>query len=45
MSKKIVITPPIISEETRNEMKKFFAKTSIPRIMAEKQKSNEKKGA
>lgn len=31
---KIVIHPPNISEETMKEMKKFFMKTSIPRIIA-----------
>jgi hypothetical protein len=32
----IKVTPPNISEETLKEMKAFFAKTSIPRIEAEK---------
>lgn len=32
----IEIKPPNISEETLREMKAFFAKTSIPRIEAEK---------
>jgi hypothetical protein len=36
-NEKIIITPPEISKETLNEMKKFFMKTSIPRIMKEKQ--------
>lgn len=33
----IIITPPVISEKTMNEMKEFFMKTSIPRILAEEQ--------
>ncbi|WP_226677269.1 hypothetical protein [Mesobacillus jeotgali] len=43
----IKITPPNISEDTLKEMKAFFAKTSIPRIEAEKalkQKGGEKIG-
>jgi hypothetical protein len=43
MSEKNIVTAPIISEETLNEMKKFFLTTSIPRIM--KENSNQPKGA
>ncbi|SDM18254.1 hypothetical protein [Bacillus sp. OK048] len=32
---------PKISEETLKEMAKFFMKTSIPRILAEKKKEKE----
>jgi hypothetical protein len=32
----IDVKPPNISEDTLKEMKAFFAKTSIPRIEAEK---------
>jgi hypothetical protein len=35
--KEIVVKPPVISEKTMNEMKEFFMKTSIPRIIAEEQ--------
>lgn len=31
----VKVTPPNISEETLKEMKAFFVKTSIPRILAE----------
>jgi hypothetical protein len=34
----IKINHPIISEETKKEMAKFFAITSIPRILAERKK-------
>jgi hypothetical protein len=30
---------PVISEETKKEMAKFFARTSIPRILAERKKA------
>jgi hypothetical protein len=33
----IQVTPPSISEETLEEMKRFFLKTSIPRIISERQ--------
>jgi hypothetical protein len=32
------ITQPKISEETMKEMAKFFMKTSIPRILAERKR-------
>jgi hypothetical protein len=35
---KIVVTSPNISEETLKEMKLFFLKTSIPRILAQLKK-------
>jgi hypothetical protein len=35
---KVTIKGPNISEETLNEMKKFFSKTSLPKIYAEMQK-------
>lgn len=35
------VKPPVISEETLKEMAKFFMKTSIPRILAEKKKARE----
>jgi hypothetical protein len=35
------INPPVISEETIRELSKFFIKTSIPRILAEKKASAE----
>lgn len=34
---------PKISEETMKEMAKFFAKTSIPRILTEMKNKEEKK--
>ena len=34
----IQVTQPQISDETMKEMVKFFMKTSIPRILAEKKK-------
>lgn len=37
----VKITSPSISEETLKEMKKFFMKTSIPRILADKKKLKE----
>ncbi|GKU81242.1 hypothetical protein [Niallia sp. NCCP-28] len=43
----VKVTPPSISDETMKEMKKFFMKTSIPRIIAEeleKQKKNKEVG-
>lgn len=44
MVSEVIIRPPKISEETLKEMKAFFAKTSIPRIEAEKaQKQKEAK--
>ncbi|MEH7093977.1 hypothetical protein [Neobacillus vireti] len=36
---------PKISEETLKEMAKFFMKTSIPRILAEKKKAAESQTA
>jgi hypothetical protein len=33
MEQKIIITPPEIPADTFEEMKKFFAATSIPRII------------
>ncbi|MFD9627881.1 hypothetical protein [Peribacillus muralis] len=39
---KIEVKPPNISDSTMKEMKEFFMKTSIPRIiLAEKQKTKE----
>lgn len=35
------IKAPQISEETMKEMAKFFMKTSIPRILAERKKEKE----
>ena len=32
------VKPPQISEETMKEMAKFFMRTSIPRIIAERRK-------
>lgn len=43
--KNINVTQPIISEETLNEMKKFFMKTSFPRIIEDMKKQGNKKGA
>jgi hypothetical protein len=43
MTEKIIVTTPNISEETLNEMKKFFMKTSIPRII--EARKSKKKGA
>jgi hypothetical protein len=43
LEEKINVTTPSIKEETLKEMKNFFLKTSIPRIMKEKQ--NQRKGA
>lgn len=43
MNEEIVVTPPEISEKTMNEMKEFFMKHSIPKILEEMQ--NERKGA
>ncbi|MEH7440496.1 hypothetical protein V7182_23900 [Neobacillus drentensis] len=37
-AQKIVVTAPNISEETLKEMKLFFLKTSIPRILAQLKK-------
>jgi hypothetical protein len=39
------VNQPKISEETLKEMAKFFMQTSIPRILAEKEKENQVKGA
>lgn len=39
---RVTPTKPQISEETIKEMAKFFAKTSIPRILAEKAKEQNK---
>lgn len=36
-SEQVDIKPPNISDETMKEMAKFFMKTSIPRIVKEKQ--------
>ncbi|MFJ5716589.1 hypothetical protein [Neobacillus sp. NPDC093127] len=33
------VEPPQISEETMKEMAKFFMRTSIPRIIAERRKA------
>lgn len=38
------ITPPNIPEGTMEEMKQFFSKTSIPRIMEARAKEKSKKG-
>jgi hypothetical protein len=35
------ISPPMISDETMNEMKEFFARTSIPRIIGSINKEEE----
>jgi len=43
VEEKILVTAPTISKETLEEMKKFFLKTSIPRII--EQKLNKRKGA
>jgi hypothetical protein len=40
--KDVGVKPPNISEETLKEMSIFFMKTSIPRIIAEKQAKKEK---
>lgn len=34
---------PVIPEETMKEMKKFFLKTSVPRILAEQKKEQSSK--
>jgi hypothetical protein len=39
------VKPPQISEETMKEMAKFFMKTSIPRIIAERRKAAEQKSS
>jgi hypothetical protein len=36
--KTVEVKPPQISEETMKEMAKFFMRTSIPRIIAERRK-------
>jgi hypothetical protein len=38
--KQIKVKPPNISDETMQEMYKFFLKTSIPRILAEEKNKN-----
>jgi hypothetical protein len=43
MTEKIIVTTPNISEQTLKEMKKFFMKTSIPRIV--EARKTESKGA
>ncbi|MFI8493322.1 hypothetical protein ACIGC1_10485 [Peribacillus butanolivorans] len=40
--KELVVKPPNISEETMREIAKFFMKTSIPRILAARQKEQER---
>lgn len=40
---KVKTEQPKISDETLKEMAKFFMKTSIPRIIAEKKKEKEVK--
>jgi hypothetical protein len=37
MSEQIKVNPPQISDETKKEMAKFFSRTSIPRILADKE--------
>lgn len=39
MTKAGEVKPPQISEETKKEMAKFFMRTSIPRIIAERRKA------
>jgi hypothetical protein len=39
--KDVKVTPPDISEETLREMAEFFAKTSLPRIIADMKKEKE----
>lgn len=34
----VVVIPPKISDETMREIAKFFMKTSVPRILAKRQK-------
>lgn len=34
----LVVIPPKVSDETMREIAKFFMKTSVPRILAKRQK-------
>lgn len=43
VEKKIIVNPPQISADTLEEMKRFFASTSIPRII-ESRKEELKEG-
>ena len=43
-SDEVVVIPPKISDETMREIAKFFMKTSVPRILAKRQKGIKTEG-